>query len=62
MQSLRGIIVRVAAAAALLPTVAYAHPGHGADVAHAHGEWAIVAAVAVAAIGAFTLYKRTTNN
>lgn len=56
--NLRGLTLRVATFAALLPGAALAHPGHGAGAAHSHGEWAAVAIVAAVLGGlAFALRR-----
>jgi MYXO-CTERM domain-containing protein len=46
----------LAAAFALLPAVALAHPGHAAPASHSHWELAAVAALALALV---TVLRRT---
>lgn len=59
MHSLRGLSLRAATLAALLPGAALAHPGHGVSSAHSHAEWIAVAAVS-AIIGAVFFARRAT--
>ena len=60
MQRLRGLkgVMTGAALAAMTPSIALAHPGHGADAAHTHTEWFVVAAVAAVVSSALYLVKR----
>lgn len=60
MQRLRGLkrVMTGAALAAVTPSIAIAHPGHGVDAAHTHTEWFVAAAVAAVLSGAIYLAKR----
>jgi len=55
MKSLRGALTALAVVA---PSAALAHAGHGADAAHTHTEWFVVAAIAAVIGGATYIFKR----